>query len=184
MMEPYFYTNPFFWALISMLGMVGATSLFSIHKLRRNGIFVSIVLILVTVGRFVLPLPFCAQPRFEIGGMHWIIGGIIVAIGLAVGAGPVIGVRWWSPPKAGMKLKTSGIYGIVRHPIYLCEVLWPLGMAIMFCSVYGVFLTPVWWLAFLIHALAEEANLRRELGDEYIEYEKKVRGRIFPGLPF
>ncbi len=166
-----------------MLGMVGATSLFAKHRLRRSIIFVSFSLILVTIGRVVLVLPFCKQPRFEIAGLHWIIGGSIVVIALAIAAGPLLVVRWWSPPKEGMKLRTYGIYGVVRHPIYLCEVLWPLGLAIMFRSVYGLALTPVWWSAFLIHALSEEADLERALGAEYLEYRKKVRGRILPGLP-
>ena len=184
MPEASFYTNPFFWALMSMFGMVGATSLFSIHKLRRRVVFVTIALILVTVGRIVLVLPFCEQPRFEIGGWHWIIGGAIIAVGSVLVAGPVFLVRWWAPPKAGMKLRTTGIYGVVRHPIYLFEVLWPVGLAIMFRSVYGRALAPVWWLTFLVHALSEEADLERALGSEYLEYKRKVRGRIFPGLPF
>ena len=179
-----FYTDAFFWALISMLGMVGATSLFAKHKLRRSVIFVSAALALVTIGRIVLVLPFCKQPRFEIAGWHWILGGAVVALALAIAAGPAFVVRWWSPPKAGMKLRTSGIYGVVRHPIYLCEVLWPLGLAVMFRSAYGLALTPMWWLAFLIHALSEEADLERALGSAYVDYMKKVRGRIFPGLPF
>jgi protein-S-isoprenylcysteine O-methyltransferase Ste14 len=82
-----------------------------------------------------------------------------------------------------MKLRTSGIYGIVRHPIYLSEVLWPIGIAIMFRSVYGLALISIWWSAFLIHALSEEADLERTLGAKYREYREKVRGRIFPGLP-
>ena len=184
MSEPTFFTNPFFWALLSMFGMVGATSLFAKHRLRRSTLFVSVILTLVTVGRLVLVLPFCPQPRFETAGWHWIGGGAIMVLALTVAAGPVLTVRWWSPPQAGMKLRTSGIYGLVRHPIYLSELLWPLGLAIIFHSVYGVALTPLWWLAFLIHALSEEADLERTLGKEYLEYEKKVRGRIFPGLPF
>jgi protein-S-isoprenylcysteine O-methyltransferase Ste14 len=90
---------------------------------------------------------------------------------------------WWSPPNGDTKLRTTGIYGIVRHPIYLGEVLWPLGLAIVFRSTYGVALTVVWWLAFLIHALAEEAALEEKLGSAYLDYKKKVRGRIFPWLP-
>lgn len=167
-----------------MLGMIGATSLFARHKLRHNIVFVSITLVLVTVGRIVLVLPFCRQPRFEIAGWNWIIGGTIIVLALALAAGPFFTVRWWSPPQAGMKLRTSGTYGLVRHPIYLCEVLWPVGLSIMFRSVYGLALTPIWWLAFLIHALSEEADLERALGPEYLEYEKQVRGRIFPGPPF
>ncbi len=83
-----------------------------------------------------------------------------------------------------MELRTTGIYAVVRHPIYLAEVLWPLGLAIMLRSTFGVALTPLWWLAFLIHALSEEADLERALGSAYLDYKKKVRGRILPWLPF
>jgi protein-S-isoprenylcysteine O-methyltransferase Ste14 len=145
---------------------------------------VTIALILVTVGRIVLVLPFCPQPRLEFGEWRWVIGGAIIAVGLILVAGPIFVVRWWSPPKEGMKLRTTGIYGLVRHPIYLFEVMWPVGLSIMFNSIYGLALTPAWWLTFLIHTLSEEADLERALGEEYLDYMKKVRGRIFPGLPF
>jgi protein-S-isoprenylcysteine O-methyltransferase Ste14 len=184
MTQTAFYSNPFFWALLSMLGMVGASALFSLGKLHGKALYVTVVLVLVTAGRIVLVLPFCPQPRFDMGGWHLIVGGTIFLVGLAVGTGPVLFVRWWAAPEEGMKLRTGGIYSLVRHPIYLCEVLWALGWAVMFCSVYGVALTPVWWLAFLVHALAEEGSLERTLGTAYLDYRKKVRGRIFPGVPF
>jgi len=182
-MTEHFYANPFFWAMVSMLGMVGATSLFSEHKLRHSLWFVTIVLLLVTAGRFILVLPFCPQPRFDLFGLNAIIGAVPLLLTLIIGAKPFFTVKWWAPPKKSMGLKTTGIYGVVRHPIYLCELLWPLGLAVVFGSTYGVALTPVWWLAFLIHAIAEEGALEQELGDEYRQYEKKVRGRIIPGLP-
>jgi len=184
MPESAFYTNPFFWALISMTGMVGATSIFSKHKYKRSITFVAVSLILITIGRIVLVLPFCKQPRFETGVWSWITGSAVIILALGVAAGPVLFVKWWDPPKEGMKLRTSGIYGIVRHPIYLCEVLWPIGLSIIFGSIYGLTLTPFWWSPFFIHALSEEADLERALGSEYLNYMKKVRGRIFPGLPF
>ncbi len=179
-----FYTDPFFWALLAMTGLAGATSLFSLHSLRRNLVFVATVLILVTAGRVILVLPFCPQPRFDLAGLHRVIGGIIFLSGLAAGAVPLFIIKWWSPPREGMRLRTTGIYGFVRHPIYLSEMLWCLGWAVMFRSVYGVALTPLWWAAFLIHTLAEEAALEKTLGEEYRDYKKKVRGRIFPGVPF
>jgi protein-S-isoprenylcysteine O-methyltransferase Ste14 len=166
-----------------MLGMAGATSLFTNDRLQKSHAFVGLVLVLISAGRAVLVLPFCEQPRFEMAGLHWPVGILIVVIGLVVTAGPVLVVRWWEPPKKGMVLRTTGVYGVVRHPIYLFEVLWPLGLAVMFRSVYGVGLTVVWWAAFMIHALAEEANMERVLGDEYLEYKRKVRGRIFPWVP-
>lgn len=179
-----FYTDPFFWALLSMLGMVGATSLFTGHKLKHNPLFVGLVLILVTVGRIVLVLPFCKQPRFDGSWPFLLIGGSIFVSALIIGLLPTLTIRWWSPPEKEMKLRTNGIYGVVRHPIYLCEVFWFLGWAIMFRSIYGIALAPVWWLAFLIHTLAEEAELERILEAQYQDYKNRVRGRIFPGLPF
>jgi len=178
-----FSTDPFFWALTSMLGMVGATSLFSRQSFRDSTAFVTVVLILVTLGRILLVLPFCRQPRFEAVIWHWPLGGAIMLLALVVAAIPIFTVRWWSPPRAGMTLQTSGIYGLVRHPLYLAELLWPLGLAIICRSIYGVALTPVWWIAFLLHALAEEAEMERTLGADYLEYKNKVRGRIIPGFP-
>jgi len=183
-METPFYTNAFFWALVSMLGMVAATSLFSRQSLRRSPLFVGLALTLVTAGRLVLVLPFCPQPRFDLAGWNAVAGGAIVAIALGAAAVPVLIVRWWSPPASGMKLRTTGIYGVVRHPIYFAEVVGYLGWSIVWGSAYGVALTPVWWFAFLIHTLAEEAELERTLGASYADYMKKVRGRIFPGVPF
>jgi protein-S-isoprenylcysteine O-methyltransferase Ste14 len=179
-----FLTDPFFWALLTMLGMVGATSLFSRQKFRHSGVFVAVTLILVTVGRIVLVLPLCPQPRFDIDGMHRLAGGAILFLAAVVAAQPLVAVRWWAPPVAGMKLRTTGIYGVIRHPIYLAELLWSLGWAVLFRSTYGVALTALWWASFLIHALAEEADLLREAGQEYRDYMRKVRGRFLPGLPF
>lgn len=82
-----------------------------------------------------------------------------------------------------MKLHTTGVYGFVRHPIYLSEVLWPVGWSLIWGSVYGLALTPLWWSAFLLHALAEEETLERVLGGAYWAYKRSVRGRILPGLP-
>jgi protein-S-isoprenylcysteine O-methyltransferase Ste14 len=184
MPEANFYTDPFFWALLSAVGMAYATSIFSKHKLRRSRLLVGIALVLIFAGRVAMVLPLCEQPRFEFGEWRWIVGGAIIALSLPFGALPVILVKWWDPPREGMRLRTTGVYGLVRHPIYFFEVIWPVGLSVMFDSIYGLALTPVWWFMFLIHTLAEEADLERSLGEEYVEYKKKVRGRIFPGLPF
>ncbi len=178
----HFYSSPFFWALVSMFGLHGATFFVSAHRVGRSLLFVSLVLALVTAGRFVLVLPLCPQPRLELGQWRWAVGIMILVLAFGIAA-PALSVKWWQPPAAGMKLHTTGIYSIVRHPIYLSEILWPVGWSLMWGSIYGLALTPLWWIAFTWHALAEENQLERVLGSEYAAYKKKVRGRIIPGLP-
>ena len=82
-----------------------------------------------------------------------------------------------------MTLKTNGIYGVVRNPIYLADILFSLGFAIMFRSAVGIALIPIWWAAFLLIVLVEEASLERVLGQLYLDYKQRVKGRIIPGLP-
>lgn len=176
------YTSPFFWAFLSMIGLHGATLVVSGHRIVRSVPFVALVLALVTAGRIVLVLPFCEQPRLAPAPWHWAVGGLIVVLALGIAA-PALSVKWWRPPTLGMKLRTTGVYAIVRHPIYLSEVLWPVGWSLMWGSAYGLALTPVWWLVFLLHALAEEDRLESVLGSEYTSYKQRVRGRIVPGLP-
>ncbi|RMF75920.1 MAG: DUF1295 domain-containing protein [Acidobacteria bacterium] len=175
-------TSPFFWALVSLIGIHAATVAVSGHPIGRNRAFIALALVMVTLGRVVLVLPLCAQPR--LAPRAWLApAGIAVMVLAALIAAPALSVRWWRPPEPGMRLRTSGIYGIVRHPIYLAEVLWPAGWSLVWGSVWGLALTPAWWLAFLLHALVEEQQLERVLGDEYRRYRARVRGRFVPGLP-
>jgi hypothetical protein len=58
-----------------------------------------------------------------------------------------------------------------------------LGFAIMFRSIIGVALVPAWWAGFLFIVLAEEESLERTLGQPYLDYKQRVKGRIIPGLP-
>jgi len=71
----------------------------------------------------------------------------------------------------------------VRNPIYLADVLFSLGFAILFRSIIGVALVPVWWAGFLFVVLTEEETLVRTLGQCYLDYKQRVKGRILPGLP-
>ena len=67
--------------------------------------------------------------------------------------------------------------------ISMFGLLWSFGWAIIHRSIVGVALVPLWWAGLLILALIEEESLERALGQTYLEYRKRVRGRIIPGLP-
>jgi protein-S-isoprenylcysteine O-methyltransferase Ste14 len=174
--------DPFFWAFIGMFGLLAGTALVSGIELGRNALLGFAVVMVCDVARIILVLPFCPQPRFEIGVWNWVAGGIILAAAL-VFAVPALSIKWWAAPEGDMVLRTSGIYGVVRNPIYLADVLFSLGFAIMFRSIIGVALVPVWWAGFLFIVLMEEESLERTLGQPYLDYKQRVKGRIIPGLP-
>jgi protein-S-isoprenylcysteine O-methyltransferase Ste14 len=175
-------TNPFFWAFVGMFGLLGGIAMVSGIKLGQNPILGFIVIMICDSARVVLVLPFCEQPRFELGIWNWILAGIVLAAAMAFGL-PAMSINWRTAPDKKMTLKTDGIYSVVRNPIYLTDVLFSLSFAIMFRSIIGLALTPVWWAAFLCIVFVEEGSLERVLGQTYLDYKKRVRGRIIPGLP-
>ena len=165
-----------------MFGLVGAGAVGGGKKLGKHPLFGFTIALIFILGRVTLALPFCAQPRFESGGWHWIIGGIIFAAGL-IFCIPALYIKPFTAPDKNVQLRTTGFYGIVRNPIYLGEVLWCLGWAIIFRSIIGIVLVPAWWAGLLLHTMIEEESMERELGHPYVAYKKRVRGRFVPGLP-
>jgi len=174
--------DPFLWAFIGMFGLLAGAALVSGTKPGRSAPLGFAVVMVCDLARIMLVLPFCPQPRFEIGMWNWIAGGITLAAALGF-AVPALSIKWWAAPDEQMALKTTGIYGIVRNPIYFADVLFSLGAAVVFRSIIGVALVPIWWAGFLFIVLTEEESLARTLGQPYLDYKQRVKGRIIPGLP-
>ncbi len=177
-----FYRDPFFWALISMFSLVGGGVIVSSKKLGDSVISGAVIVTTFVLARGILVLPFCPQPRFVANGWNWVVGGAIFTLGLIFSI-PALSIKPLTKPHGQMELVTTGFYAIVRNPIYLGEVLWCCGWAIMFRSTIGLALVPLWWAALLLHTLVEEEALERALGEKYLVYKRQVRGRIIPGLP-
>jgi protein-S-isoprenylcysteine O-methyltransferase Ste14 len=175
------FTNTFFWAFLAMACLLGASAL--VGSRPRTPFIGVLVVIVIEASRLLAVLPVCPQPRFEAGAWRWVASGLVLAVS-AVFALPSFQIRPFTAPQEHTRLRTSGLYAVVRHPIYLADVLWPLGAALAFRSTYGVALVPVWWFGFEILALAEERSLGRVLGERYAAYKRSVRWRIVPGLPF
>ena len=178
----YVYENPFFWAFVSMFGLLAGTALVSGIPLGRNALFGFATVIVNDFARILLVLPFVIQPRFDIGIWNWILGGLLIAAACGFGVS-AFSVKWWKAPDCEVVLQTASVYGIVRNPIYLADLLFSLGIAIGFGSVIGVALIPIWWIAFLFVVQMEELSMERTLGQAYLDYKRRVRGRIIPGLP-
>ena len=185
-MEPigfFCYCNPFFWATLSMFALIGGSITLVSQRMRRyrwlNVTFVA----LFALGRFMIPLPCCVQPRFEVGLIQFYLGGFMFLMGLFFISAMFV-INPWPKQCEEVKLVTRGFYSIVRNPMYLGEVLWSLGWAIMWGSTIGILLMPLWWAGLLLFVVLEEEDLERCLGDKYCKYRGRVRGRILPGLPF
>ena len=177
-----FLENPFFSAFISMFAVLASSQIVGSKKLGKYPLFGIIIVALFALGRIVLVLPSLPQPRFDIGGWHWFIGGIIFVFGIIFTI-PAWSIKPFTVPDQKVALKTTGFYGIVRNPIYLAELLWSLGWSILFQSVTGVLLIPFWWASLLCITMIEEESLANMLGKSYLEYKTRVKSRIIPGLP-
>lgn len=78
------------------------------------------------------------------------------------------------------KLVTTGVYGIVRNPIYSAFLFVFSGVLILARNWYLLILPLVFWLLLtLFMKYTEEIWLEEKFGEEYIEYCKKVN-RVIP----
>jgi len=118
----YILTNLFFWAFVGMFGLLLGIAFVSGIKQGQNAFFGVITIMVCDFSRIILVLPFCPQPRFEAGIWNWIIGGVILASAVIVCV-PALSIDWRTAPDSKMVLKTTGIYSIVRNPIYLADLL-------------------------------------------------------------
>lgn len=73
----------------------------------------------------------------------------------------------------------TGMYGIVRHPMYFASVILFLAMPLILGSLYSFFIFLIYPFAIVKRIKYEEEFLEKEL-DGYSEYKKKVKYRLIP----
>lgn len=113
-----------------------------------------------------------------------VLGLALVALGLgiALAAGAGLG-RTLTPspiPKAEGVLVTSGVYGLVRHPLYSGLLVLGLGLVVIGASVLHLLA----WVALLSVLMAKSRFEERMLADHYSGYAQYAArvGRLVPGL--
>ena len=141
--------------------------------------------ILTIVWVVVTPLDakrFALSPEFPI--LAKVTGAILLNIGLAI----MVKVYMDNPFASGVvriqkdrkqKVISTGIYSIVRHPLYLGTILWLISTPVLLGSLVGIGCTIAMSILIAIRAVKEERMLADEL-EGYDEYCKKVRYRIIP----
>ena len=79
----------------------------------------------------------------------------------------------------GQKVVDTGLYGIVRHPMYLASMLLFLSMPLVLGSWFAFFIFLIYPFLLVKRIINEEAVLEKGLPG-YLEYKQKVRYRILP----
>ena len=136
--------------------------------------------VLIFFGAPMLGLPLLPQPRFELNYIIFIIGTVLALLSALIWILAFKEIGIIPAVKQKSKVISSGIYGIVRHPIYLGNILMPLGLGLAFRAVYALLYAPVIIIFFAVTIFIEEKSLTEEYGEEYIKYKKKVKWRLIP----
>ena len=79
----------------------------------------------------------------------------------------------------GQKVVDTGLYGIVRHPMYMATILLFLMIPLVLGSWYALIVFAFYPAIIIVRMTDEEDLLTRELPG-YAEYKKKVKYRIIP----
>jgi protein-S-isoprenylcysteine O-methyltransferase Ste14 len=107
---------------------------------------------------------------------------LLAATALTLWARVALGVMWSAAPtvKEEHKLRTSGPYGITRHPIYTGLLGMMLG-SLLLASGRWIVLFPVFLVLLEIKLHVEERLMLAEFPDDYPRYRKQVP-QLVPGL--
>jgi protein-S-isoprenylcysteine O-methyltransferase Ste14 len=111
-----------------------------------------------------------------------IIGDALVVGGLTIGMLVVIQNSYAAATvrvEAGQKLASSGLYRLVRHPMYAANLILMVGIPLALGSYWGLLLLIPGLLVLVFRILDEEKLLTQDLAG-YREYAQRVRYRLMP----
>jgi protein-S-isoprenylcysteine O-methyltransferase Ste14 len=112
-----------------------------------------------------LSIALVALPLADIGTVLRVTSLILIAAGWVLSACVLLWLgRAFSVMAQARRLVTTGPYAIVRHPLYLCEEITVLGVALAHLSIAAVLIVAAQWMF----------QLRRMTNEE------KVLGAVFP----
>jgi protein-S-isoprenylcysteine O-methyltransferase Ste14 len=111
-----------------------------------------------------------------------VVGLVLTAAGLAITMGSVLQNAWAAATvttESDQQVVSTGLYGVVRHPLYAGSVVLFLGMPLALGSYWALALVVVAVAGLVVRILDEEALLRTELAG-YPDYTRAVPYRLVP----
>ena len=125
--------------------------------------------------------PLVPQNRFNISdSISLPIGILLFVLGCILGISALF--KFGTIPSVRIKsnLITTGVYGVVRHPIYSGTLIAVLGWTILLKSIISIIYFPILFLWYFLQTFVEERILIEQYGDQYLDYKKKVTKRFIP----
>ena len=131
---------------------------------------------------------------FVVAGLGYRFGWYMLPIGVSIGAAAVFLIAYVLYAEVlrentylsrtikvaeGQTVVDTGLYGIVRHPMYSVTLLLFLAMPILLGSVYALAIFLAYPFIIAKRIKGEERLLEAEL-DGYLDYKKKVKYRLIP----
>lgn len=113
-----------------------------------------------------------------------VAGAVLTAAGLAMVVLVAVQNRYASTTvrvEEGQEVVSTGLYRVVRHPMYTANAIMLLGMPLALGS-YWALVFVVTGLMVLIWRIRDEEQLLRTELRGYPEYTQKVRHRLLPGV--
>ena len=111
-----------------------------------------------------------------------LLGDALVAIGLGISQFVVIQNSYAAATitvEEGQTLVSTGLYGMVRHPMYVGVAIMTAGIPVALGSWWGLFILVPCFAGLAVRILDEEKMLEHELAG-YSAYTQKVRYRLVP----
>ena len=111
-----------------------------------------------------------------------VVGNVLVAVGLVIAELVVIQNSYASANitvEADQKLVSTGLYGLVRHPMYAGALIMMVGTPLALASYWGLIAIIPCLIVLALRIADEETMLRQELAG-YRDYIQKVHFRLVP----
>lgn len=113
-----------------------------------------------------------------------LIGQALVAIGLGITQYAIMQNRYAAATitvESGQKVVSSGLYSLVRHPMYVGNLIMMVGIPLALGSYWGLLILVPGVVLLAVRILDEERALAQELAG-YRDYMQKVHYRLVPHI--
>ncbi|WP_457746878.1 methyltransferase family protein [Sulfurimonas sp.] len=126
---------------------------------------------------FLMLLPLGTDTKYLSIGLFVLFAGLVIGL-LALNKNVLGNFNIRPDIKEECKLITDGIYGYIRHPMYLSVLLSMLGIALIYFTYYELVLFSILFIV-LISKLLYEESLWECHSNEYALYKTKTK-RLIP----